>query len=159
MIYYRISAHLSPNQPPIFKGDKFRLAKMALKSFVGAFSDIKPQMYVLFDNCGKDYLEMFKKECPFDFKYEFTTYGNYNSCLKQYLLADKNKDEMFLFIEDDYLWRKGAGKYMISAIKELGIVTPYDNPDFYISEPYKSRKEMETLIIIGHTLLELEKIP
>jgi hypothetical protein len=150
MIYYRMSSVLSVNKPPKFEGDRFRIAKTCLKTFVKAFEDIKPEIYFMLDKCGKDYLEMIQKICSFKFTYDFTSYGNYASCLKQYILADQNKDDILMFVEDDYLWREGIGKYFISAIKELGIVSPYDNPDFYISEPYRSRKEDIKLINNWH---------
>jgi len=150
MIYYRMSSVLSVNKPPIFEDNRFKIAKTCFKTFVGAFKDVKPKIHFIFDNCGKEFLEMVQELCPFKFTYEFAQYGNYNSCLKQYNLAQENKDDVFLFIEDDYIWKEGVGKYFIEAVKELGIASPYDNPDFYISEPFVSRKESIKLINNWH---------
>ena len=80
----------------------------------------------------------------------FTDYGHYNSALKQYVLAQESKDDTIFFVEDDYLWQEGAGDKLASVVKELGIVSPYDNPDFYSVEPFKSRRENLKLIDNQH---------
>ena len=150
MIYYRMSAVKSVNKPPKYAEDKFRVVKTCLKTFVSAFADVKPKIHFILDNCGADYLEMVKEIVPFEFTHEFGTYGNYNSCLKQYNLAQVVEDEIFIFQEDDYLWKEGVGKYYIEAIKELGIISPYDHPDFYNTEPFRSRQEKIKLVNNWH---------
>jgi hypothetical protein len=87
-----------------------------------------------------------KEYCPLEFTYEFSDYGHFNSMLKLYNLAQETKDDTIFFIEDDYLWREDAGKHFVNAVKQLGIVTPYDNPDFYNVDIFSSRKEHLTVL-------------
>lgn len=150
MIYYRMSDRLSKNRPPIFKDDKLRVVKLCLKTFVKAFKDVKPEIFFILDRCTGDYLDMIREVYPMEFKYEFTDYGHYNSALRQYNLAQETKDDIILFVEDDYLWTEGSGKLLTSVIKELGVVSPYDHPDFYTTEPRKSRQEKIRLINNWH---------
>lgn len=150
MIYYRMSDRKSRNKPPKFAEDKFRVVKCCFKTFVKAFEDVKPKIHFLLDRCSGMYLDLIKETCPFEFTHEFTDYGHYNSQLKVYNLAQESDDETLMFVEDDYLWKEGTGKYFIEAIKELGIVSPYDNPDFYVTEPYRSRQEKIRLVNNWH---------
>lgn len=150
MIYYRMSESPSQNKPPKYADDKFRVCKTCFKTFVGAFLDIEPQIHFIFDRCGGHYLEMVKELWPIPFTHEFSGYGHYNSQLKVYNLAQECKDEIIVFHEDDYLWREGMGKYFMSVIKELGIVSPYDHPDFYTTEPRRSRQEKIKVINNWH---------
>jgi hypothetical protein len=136
-----MSDQVSVNKPPRFGGSKFRLVKLCLKTFVKAFEDVKPKIHFLLDRATGEYLDLIKEVCPFEFTHEFSDYGRFTAGLKQYNLAQESEDEVLIFAEDDYLWKEGTGKYFIEAIKELGIVSPYDNPDFYITEPYRSRQE------------------
>lgn len=126
------------------------MVKTCLKTFVEAFKDVKPKVHFILDHCGKEYLEMVAEVCPFEFTHEFSQYGNFASCLKQYNLAQTCNDDIFLFLEDDYLWKEGIGKYFIMAVRELHCVSPYDHPDFYNLEPFISRKEKIVLVNNWH---------
>ena len=149
MIYYRLSDRISKNRPPIFKDDKFRVVRLCLRSFTKALEGVESDIFFMLDRCPGNYLEMIKEIFPRKFEYEFTDYGHYNSALKQYNLADKTDDEVILFVEDDYLWTEGSVKQLINATKELKIASPYNNPDFYTTEPHKSQK-IKTKLIDNH---------
>ena len=146
MIFFRMSARLSINKPPKFKDDKYRTVRTCLKTFAKAFKGVDQKVHFLLDRCGVDYLDLIKELCPLEFTHEFSDYGHFNSILKLYNLAQETKDDTIFFIEDDYLWREGSGERFVKAVKELGIVSPYDNPDFYNVEPYKSRREQITVL-------------
>jgi len=136
-----MSARLSKNKPPVFKDDKLRLVRLCLKTFAKAFVDVDMDIHFILDRCSGDYLDVVKEQLKKKFTHEFSNYGHYNSALAQYNLAQKTKDDIVLFIEDDYLWTEGAGKRLIGVVKELGVASPYDNPDIYTTEPRKSRLE------------------
>ena len=137
-----MSDNPSVNQPPgAYRRSKLKTVKTCFKTFVNAFKDVKPKIHFLLDRATGEYAELLKETCPFEHTYEFTDYGRFTAGLKIYNLAQEVDDEVLMFIEDDYLWKEGVGKYFVEAVKELGIVSPYDNPDFYVTEPYRSRQE------------------
>lgn len=67
---------------------------------------------------------------PWEYEVIRTELGQNGTMLKSYEIAS-NLEDCVLFNESDHLWLPGSGKIMFEAIKELGLVSGYDHPDFY----------------------------
>jgi hypothetical protein len=123
----------STNPSPIFQEDKFKLNQLCLRSFVQAFKEIKPLVIFIMDYCDPQrmYSEMIEKTVPFD-KVIYASWSGINAtALKAYEMAKIYPDDVILFQECDYLYRPNIGKQFVEVIKEFGLVSPYDHPDFY----------------------------
>lgn len=133
IVFYRITSIASTNPSPLYNNDKLRLNQFCLRSFVTAFRDVKPKMIFIADYCGKEYDEIIASIVPFPFEIVYTAEGQNATALRQYDMAykDKDKDEIVLFQECDYLYRPSVGKQMVEAIEHFGLFSPYDHPDFY----------------------------
>lgn len=130
--YYRLSNVPSTNPPPIYEADKFRLNQLCLRSFVQAYSDVKPRMHFIADYCGREYEDLIKKEVPFEYEIEFTELGINGTALRQYELAKTVDASTILFQECDYIYNGIVGQKMVNAIEKFNLVSPYDHPDFYV---------------------------
>lgn len=131
-VFIRLCSIKSTNPSPIFQDDKYQLNRLCLKSFVQAFKDIKPHVIVLGDYC--DYLEseLLEEVLPFEYEYIPTKIGINATCLKQYEMASKVDSEIIIFLETDYLFNPDVNvDKWISGIKELGLVSPYNHPNYY----------------------------
>lgn len=129
---YRLCGIPSTNPSPIYQEDKFKLNKMCLRSFVQAYRDVNPKVIFLLDHCGQEYTEMVNTVCPFEKKLIYTDLGINGTALKAYELAKDADDDIILFQECDYIYRPHSGRLMNMAIKQLGLVSPYDHLNFYI---------------------------
>lgn len=132
IVYIRLCSIPSTNPAPVFQESKFQLNKLCMKSFAKAFKDINPYVVVLGDYC--DYLEaeMLEETIPFKYEYIPTKIGINATCLKQYEMASKREEEVIIFLEADYLWADDFDvTKFISGIKELGLVSPYNHPNYY----------------------------
>src|SRR6185437_11864781 len=130
-VCYRMCGIPSTNPSPIYQEDKFKLNQLCLRSFVQAFREINPNMVFLNDFCDGRYNEMIDRIIPFDKEIYSSEIGINATALKQYELAEKVNDDVILFQECDYLYRPGVGRKLEAAIREFGLVSPYDHPDFY----------------------------
>lgn len=130
-VYYRMCDIPSTNESPIYQEDKFKLNELCLKSFVVAFREVLPKVVFICDYCPQRYTELIERIVPFEKEIIYTTLGINGSCLKQYELAQVQSSDVILFQECDYLYRGSVGKDMIKAIKNFGLFSPYDHPDFY----------------------------
>jgi len=146
--YYRLCGIPSTNPSPIFQEDKFRLNKLCLKSFVKAFEKVNPEMVFIADFCGQEYEELVKEVVPFKYFYLATNIGINETCLLQYEMASKQDDDV-LFQECDYLYLPDTGEKFVEAIKEFGLVSPYDHPDFYTRYDIHP-KEVELKLFNNH---------
>lgn len=138
-IIYRLCGIPSTNPSPIYQEDKKKLNELCLKSFVTAFTDVRPYMYFLLDYCDASYVDMLEKIVPFEFDFEMTNLGINGTALKAYDLAEEIGDDATLFQECDYVWRPSAGKLLEGAIKNFGLVSPYDHLNFYIDRSIHSK--------------------
>lgn len=129
--YYRVCDVASTNPSPILQDDKYRLNKYCLRSFVNGYKDISPTVHFILDYCGEHYDEMISANCPFPYTIEHTELGINGTCLKQYEMAKETKEDVVLFQECDYVYLENVGEKMLRAIKEFGLVSPYDHPDMY----------------------------
>lgn len=128
-VYYRLCGIPSSNPSPILQEDKYKLNELCLKSFINAYSAVNPKMVFLCDYCGDEYKELLKT-VPFEYESHFTTIGINHTCLMQYDLA-RGVDDIILFQECDYLYRPNTGQQMLTAVEELGLVSPYNHLNFY----------------------------
>lgn len=83
-----------------------------------------------------------------DYEIITSSVGQNQTMLDSYRLAS-NVHNYVLFNESDHLWLPGSGKIMYEAIKELGLVSGYDHPDFY-SRFDIHRKETEIKLVANH---------
>lgn len=126
-VIYRITDIPSSNPSPIYQEDKVKLNKLCLLSFINGFKDIKPKVIFLADHMGDvSYLEKY----PWEYEVIRTEDGQNKAMLNSYEIAAKLED-CVLFNEADHLWLPNSGAIMLQAIKELGLVSGYDHPDFY----------------------------
>lgn len=128
-IIYRMCGIASTNPSPIHQDNKYKLNDLCLKSFITAFSDIKPKVIFLLDKCGVEYYKMLD-QVPFDYEIETAELGINGTMLRAYEIASELEDYI-IFQECDYLYRGVIGNTYLKAMKELGIVSPYDHPNFY----------------------------
>lgn len=148
-VYYRMTNIPSTNPSPILQDDKFRLNQYCLQSFVKGYADIWPTVHFLLDYCGGEYDGMIAKHCPFDYVIEHTELGINGTCLRQYELARDSGEDVILFQECDYVYQEKIGSKMEIAIRELGLVSPYDHPDLYNRYDIHD-KENEITIVADH---------
>lgn len=130
-IIYRLCAIPSTNPSPIYQENKDKLNELCLRSAVATFKDITPKMIFICDYCPESYRKMIEDNVPFVHEIHFTNLGINGTAIMQYELAEKEDDDVFLFQECDYLWRPSQGKNFYEAVKNFGLVSPYDHPDFY----------------------------
>lgn len=129
-VIYRMCGIPSTNPSPILQEDKFKLNKLCLRSFERAFIDVCPDTHFLLDHCDDRYEEMIDKEIGWGYSIERTELGINGTMLRAYELAS-TYDDFVLFQECDYLYHTLSGVLMLSAMNELGIVSPYDHLNFY----------------------------
>lgn len=128
-VIYRLCGIPSSNPSPIYQEDKYALNKLCLKSFVEAFSDVKPKVIFLMDKCGPEYSSFFD-DFPYDHDIIETDLGINGTMLEAYRIASELEDYI-IFQECDYLYDGVVGQKYLEAMKKLGIVSPYDHPNFY----------------------------
>lgn len=130
LVVYRMTSIPSSNPSP-FPGDKNTLNATCLRSFVSAFKDTYPYIVFLFDHCDKEMYSQVESIVPFEYEIIESRDGINATMLKSYEIASMNQGAV-LFQECDYLYRKDLiGKVFEKAVYELGIVSPYDHPNFY----------------------------
>jgi len=130
-VLYRITSIPSTNPSPIHQDDKDTLNEVCLRSFLRAFWKVSPKIIFLADNCSPDCIDMIKRvSAQRDFEIKVSQSDINNTMLISYLIA-KDLDDEVLFQECDYVWKPNSGKVFESAVKELGLVSPYDHANFY----------------------------
>lgn len=154
-VIYRLCGILSSNPSPIYQDDKFKLNELCLKSFVHAFSDIKPEVIFLLDKCGVEYYKLIEDYVPFNYTVEDANLGINGTMLRAYEIASELEDYV-IFQECDYLYSGVIGKLYLKAMKELGIVSPYDHPNFYHAREYH-KEECRIKLVTGHHFRTCER--
>lgn len=134
-VIYRMSDITSTNPSPIYWEDKKKLNILCLESFVEAYREIDPHVVMICDRCPDYYKGLVQSIVPFEMEVEFTSSGIRENAVHQYDYI-KN-DDIYLFQECDYYYRKGTGKAMIEAARKFDFITPYDHPDAYM-KPFKT---------------------
>lgn len=127
-VIYRITDIVSTNPSPVLQNDKVALNRLCLKSFVQAFSDIRPKVIFLADHM-KD-VSLFGDLCPFEFEVRRSFVGQNQTMLEAYKIAAELEGNVY-FCEADYIYNGVVGELLDEAISRFGLVSPYDHPDFY----------------------------
>jgi len=156
IVYYRLSSKGSKheNERPIYANDKKALVEFCLKSFVKAFSTIKPEIVFLFDEVPDDWIEMMERTVPFKMDaVRLDDASQASSYFTQLNKARKVKNhEIVYFQEDDYFYipNHRVGEKIITAISKLGFVSPYDHLEFYKMPDYHPSGPYEIMLINNH---------
>jgi hypothetical protein len=117
-----------------------------------AFEDVRPKVIFLADHMGDvSYLEKF----PWEHEVIRTEDGQNKAMLNSYKIASELEDYV-LFQEADYIYRPGIGKTYIEAMKSLGIVSPYDHPNFYHAREYH-KEECRIKLVDNHHFRTCER--
>lgn len=128
-VIYRLTDITSTNASPIFWDNKYRLNEICLRSFVEAFKDVNPHVYMIIDQSPDFYSSFVKQIVPFSMDIEFTNSGVRENAVHQYDYV--KDDDVYYFLECDYLHLPDAGRKMMDAVKEFDFISPYDHPDKY----------------------------
>lgn len=152
-VIYRITDIPSSNPSPILQDDKVKLNQRCLASFMRAFEDVRPKVIFLADHVqDTKYLEQFPWEGSKVIK---TEDGQNKAMLNSYKIASELEDYV-LFQECDYYYRPGIGKTFLEAMKALGIVSPYDHPNFYHAREYH-KEECRIKLVDNHHFRTCER--
>lgn len=155
IVYYRLSARESRHEDerPVYAHDKYRLVKFCLKSFVGAWGELRPRIVFLMDKCPADWSEMVREVIPAGWETEFVEVGKHGqdqSYLVQLEMAKKQGEEKTVFFQEDdyyYLPSEDTGEKIEAAIWELGFVNPYDHGEFYKMPDYHPTGPYEIKVV------------
>lgn len=157
LVIYRLCSIPSTNPSPILQEDKFALNRLCLKSFVNAFKNVEPEVIFLGDFCGDREKEMIDEVCPFKHTFIPTQVGISETCLLQYKMALEQPDNLLFFLECDYLWNPDVDvKKFIEAVETLGVVSPYDHPNFYRERNIHSN-QCEIELVADHHFRSVER--
>lgn len=146
-IAYRIYPGVSKT-PIVFSDNKYKLAELCLKSFKASLGTLKVKMWVLLDNCPKEYEELFR--CYFDSEdLEFIPLnraGNLPTFGMQLdILLKQDNSELIYFAEDDYYYLPNQFEQMVKFLRaheDVHFVTAYDHIDYYTLALHKHRNHI-----------------
>lgn len=150
-IIYRVTDIPSSNPSPIYQEDKVKLNKLCLSSLIKGFEDIKPKVIFLADHM-KDVSYL---NTPWEYEVIRTEDGQNKAMLNSYEIASKLEDYI-LFAECDYIYRPNIGKTFLEGMKALGIVSPYDHPNFYHAREYH-KEECRIKLVDDHHFRTCER--
>lgn len=154
-VIYRVTSIPSSNPSPLYQEDKDKLTMRCLASFMRAFKDIKPKVTFIADHVSDEMLKILE-----DFTWDGssvikTDLGINGTMLKSYEIASKLEDYV-IFQECDYFYREGIGNTYLEAMKALGIVSPYDHPNFYHVREYH-KEECRIKLVDNHHFRTCER--
>lgn len=127
-------------KPPVFADDIFKLNVLSLNSFILAYFEVNPKVTFICDFCPKEKYDAILSAVPFKHDVIYTKVGINRTALMQYDLALDSQEDTILFQECDYLYVPYSGILMEKAIRHFGLVSPYDNRNFYIDYSIHSKK-------------------
>lgn len=113
--------------------DRYELLVACFTSLKIAFASIPHHITVLLDKPTDRYRNIYKGEDVQESFYSDFSEGNTKSFHKQLDLAIAGED-IFLLVEDDYLFLPHAGEIIYKTLTETEddiFITPYDHPDYY----------------------------
>jgi len=125
IILYRISSKGYPKSKVegISKYD-------SLDNLITVFKDW--EIICVADNCDEELLENLRTKYQFS-ELHTTSLGNPGSFWKLYEigLTKANNEDLFYFIEDDYLHKENSSEILSEGLERFDYVTLYDHPDKY----------------------------
>jgi len=144
-IAYRIYPRVS-KIPAMFPEDKFRLAKLCLRSLRASLGGVRAKMFVLLDGCPRAFEGLFT-ECFDGSDLELIRLdgiGNRQTFSRQIeILLKQDSADAIYFAEDDYFYLPGQFEVMLNFLRECpdaDFVSPYDHPDYYSLPLHSSRQ-------------------
>tara|TARA_B100001057_G_scaffold499678_1_gene611257 strand:- start:15757 stop:16590 length:834 start_codon:yes stop_codon:yes gene_type:complete len=135
-VVYRIYPGVT-KEPIIHSNDKLKLSKLAIKSFRKSLGSLNAKIWILLDNCGEEYKEIFMSNLK-EYDLEFINLngvGNYKTFNMQIeILLKQNYSEFVYFAEDDYIFLPNALEKSLKFMKEndfVDFLSVYDAYDLY----------------------------
>ncbi|MGI0009982.1 MAG: hypothetical protein ACREAE_01115 [Nitrosopumilaceae archaeon] len=143
-VAYRIYPKTSKS-PLVFCDNKYKLAELCLKSFKEALGALKARIWVLLDNCPREYEDLFAKYFDRDdleLK-KLNGIGNLATFNLQIdILSEQDFAEAVYFAEDDYFYLANqferAVKFLLQN-NDADFVSLYDHADYYALDLHKHR--------------------
>lgn len=145
-VVYRICPFMSKSAPPIFKGDKYLLSKVALESFKASLGNLRVKMWVLLDKCPPEYEKLFTDLWDAqDLVLErHPGIGNRGTLLRQFeVVAAQEDSELVYLAEDDYVYLPNAFEEVVGLLRdhpEVDFATPYYHPDYDMLSTHRHRQ-------------------
>ena len=141
-IAYRIYPKVS-KVPPVFTNDKYNLSSLCLKSFKDSLGSLKVKIWVLLDNCPKEYEELFRshfssEELEFLYLQSVGNKGTFELQMK--ILLEQDFSQYVYFAEDDYFYLPDQFVSMVKFLSEnpdVDFISPYDHLDYYNLDLHK----------------------
>lgn len=136
-VAYRIYPHMSRTPPPVFGDSKYNLSDLCLRSFKASLDGLRVKLWVVLDNCPKEYEDLFTSLWPGDdlVFVRCPGIGNAATFGRQIeILANQNDAEFVYLAEDDFFYLPGRFHLMLDLIRnnaDVDFCSPYDHPDFY----------------------------
>ena len=144
-VAYRIYPMIS-REPALFPNDKYKLARLCLKSFKESLGSLKVKIWAMLDNCPKEYEALFKEFFD-DNDLTILNYQNlgafksFNTQIK--ILLEQNESEAVYLAEDDYYYFPNQFEKMLKFLRkynDVDFVTPYDRLHDYEHSPNQKYK-------------------
>lgn len=124
-------------EPVFFQDSKFTMVENTLMSFLRGIGGLRVKFYLLLDHCPIEYYQLVEKLLA-DQEFQIVEIegkgGNQITFDRQIdLLLAQNDSENIMFVEDDYLYTKGAIEDSVRFLQTEGVdfVSPYDHMDYY----------------------------
>lgn len=133
-ICYRIYPGVS-KVPAIHSDNKLKMSELCLSSFVRGLEGVEAKIWVLLDNCGNEYNQMFEKYLA-PYEYELINLNKAGNAatfgMQMDILAKQDFSEYIYFAEDDYFYLENAFYETLEVLRQnkAEFATPYNHPDF-----------------------------
>ena len=145
-VAYRINPKMSA-PPPVFAEDKFKLARLCLKSFKNSLGGLRVKLWALLNNCPPDYEAMFTQLWPAQdlVLVRFPGVAARTTLHEQFrILAEQTDAEIVYVAEDDYFYLPGQFQQAVNFLKQnpdADFATPYDHPDLHSTDLHNHPRE------------------
>jgi hypothetical protein len=166
-VAYRIYPKMSAARPPIFAGDKFKLAELCLKSFKDSLGGLRVKLWVLLNNCPPTYETLFTELWPSEdvvlLRYPGVPAGT-TLHEQSRILMEQTDAKIVYFAEDDYFYLPGQFQLAVDFLKQnpaADFVSPYDHLDLHTTDLHNPScetrafggKDWSSCISTTHTFL------
>ena len=124
-------------EPVFFQDSKPTMVENMLSSFLRGIGNLRVKFYFLLDHCPTEYQHLIKQTLvghDFEIIEIEGKGGNLVTFERQIdLLLQQNDSENVMFVEDDYLYTRGAIEDSVRFLQNQGVdfVSPYDHMDYY----------------------------
>jgi hypothetical protein len=129
-----------------FSHEKLRLSEICLRSFKKSLGELRVRLWVLLDECPKEYEDMFRQYFAEEdlLLVPLAGAGNQATFVRQLeLLLQQTESELVYFAEDDYFYLPDQFPLMIDfllAHPDVDFISPYDHLDDYTMALHRDRK-------------------